>query len=253
MPKLSALLIVYNEIRQLPSAIDTVAFADEIIVIDSYSNDGTYEALLKDSRVQVIQKEFVDYASQRNFALTKATHNWVLFIDADERIPDALRKEIQQTIANDSALSAYYFYRQFMFKEKPLRYSGLQTDKIYRLFQKDKSAYIPSKLVHENLDVNGESGILKNKLLHYFYNDYETYKGKMIAYGKLKGKELFLKGERYSVVKQYLKPIYKFLTHYVIRLGILDGKKGWIISKLNALSVSERYKELKRLRTLPPE
>lgn len=239
--------------EQMPKAIDTVAFADEIIVIDSFSNDGTYEALLNDSRVQVIQKKFVDFASQRNFALTKASHNWVLFIDADERIPALLRKEIQKTITSDSPAAAYYFYRQFMFKKKPLRFSGLQTDKIYRLFQKDMATYIPSKIVHEDLEVIGESGAMKNKLLHYFYDDYNIYKGKMIAYGKLKGKELFLKGDRHSLLKQYLKPLYKFITHYIIRLGVLDGKKGWIISKLNALSVYERYKELKRLRSLPPE
>ncbi|MBZ0325989.1 MAG: glycosyltransferase family 2 protein [Altibacter sp.] len=253
MSKLSALLIVYNEIKQLPDAIDTVAFADEIIVIDSYSNDGTYEALLNDKRVQVFQKKFGDYASQRNFALSKAAHEWVLFIDADERIPEVLREEIQQTLLGNPHIAAYYFYRQFMYKGKPLRFSGLQTDKIYRLFKKDRASYIPSKLVHENLEVVGESGMLKHKLLHFFYEDYETYKGKMIAYGKLKGKELFLKGERYSLLKRYLKPLYKFLTHYIIRLGILDGKKGWIISKLNALSVSERYRELRRLQRLSPE
>ncbi len=246
-------MIVYNERKHLPKAIDTVSFADEIIVVDSYSTDGTFEFLQKDARVQVFQKKFEDYASQRNYALSLASYEWVLFLDADERIPDALRKEIEHTLVLPQPKAAYYFYRQFMFCGKPLRFSGLQSDKIYRLFQKDKATYIPSKLVHENLEVCGESGILKHKLLHYFYDNYDTYKGKMIAYGRLKGKELFLKGERYTVFKQYLKPLYKFLNHYVIRLGILDGKKGWIISKLNALSVIERYKELKRLRSASPK
>ncbi|MCW9037460.1 glycosyltransferase family 2 protein [Altibacter sp.] len=253
MPKLSALLIVFNERKHLPEAIDTVAFADEIIVVDSYSTDGTFEFLQNDRRVQVFQKKFEDYASQRNYALSLVSNRWVLFLDADERIPDMLRKEIEHTLTLQQPKAAYFFYRQFMFCGKPLRFSGLQSDKIYRLFQKDKATYIPSKLVHENLEVNGESGILKHKLLHYFYDDYDTYKGKMIAYGRLKGKELFLKGKRYFVLKHYLKPLYKFLTHYIIRLGILDGKKGWIISKLNALSVVVRYKELKRLRSAAPE
>ncbi|PKA83759.1 glycosyltransferase involved in cell wall biosynthesis [Ulvibacter sp. MAR_2010_11] len=253
MPKLSALLIVYNEIKHLPQVINNLSFADEIIVVDSFSTDGTFETLQQDKRVVVFQKKFEDYASQRNFAISKANNKWILFLDADERITEALKEEILQIIQTDTPKSAYYFYRQFMYKNKPLRFSGLQTDKIYRLFQKNKAHYNPSKLVHENLEVIGEKGVLKHKLLHYFYDDYNTYKGKMIAYGKLKGKELFQQGERYSVAKRYLKAWYKFLTHYIIRLGILDGKKGLIISKLNALSVSERYKELKRLQSLSPK
>ncbi len=253
MPKLSALLIVYNEIKHLPDVIDTLSFADEIIAVDSFSTDGTYEALQEDSRVQVFQKKFEDYASQRNYAISKATYNWILFLDADERISNELREEIQKIIRSANPKAAYYFYRKCMFKDKPLLFSGYQTDKIYRLFQKDKVQYIPSRLVHEDLKVKGESGILKHKLLHYFYEDYNSYKGKMVAYGKLKGKELYLKGERYSVLKRYLRPFYKFINHYIIRLGILDGKKGWIISKLNALSATERYKELKRLHASSPK
>lgn len=253
MSKLSALLIVYNEIKHLPAAIDTVAFADEIIVVDSFSTDGTYEALLQDDRLSVFQKEFEDYASQRNYAIGLAKNNWVLFLDADERIPPSLQAEMKQVIQENSFIAAYYCYRQFMFKSKPLRFSGLQSDKIYRLFQKDRARYIPSKLVHENLEVDGPSDIFKTKMLHFFYDDYETYKSKMTAYGKLKAKELFLNGEKFSRFKLCAKPLYKFINHYLLRLGILDGKKGWIISKLNALSVTVRYQELRRLWAISPE
>ena len=136
---------------------------------------------------------------------------------------------------------------------KKLRFSGLQTDKIYRLFQRSKASYIKHKIVHENLEVQGESGVLKHKLDHYFFYDYNIYKGKMIAYGKLKGLELHTQGEKYNAMVAAFKPCYKFFSHYILRLGILDGKKGWVISKLNALSVKERYKELKRLQSLSPE
>ncbi len=253
MPKLTALLIVYNESKQLPAAIDTVAFADQIIVVDSFSTDGTYKKLQQDPRVTVVQKEFINYADQRNYALSLASNDWVLFIDADERIAEALKAEIQETIGLEKPKAAYYFYRQCYYYNQKLRFSGLQTDKIYRLFQKSKAKYITNKIVHENLEVQGESGSLTQKLDHYFFNDYGVYKAKMIAYGKLKGQELFNKGAHYYWVKALFKPWYKFITHYIIRLGILDGKKGYIISKLNALSVTERYKELKRLHLVAPK
>ena len=253
MPKLSALLIVFNEARQLPAAIDTVAFADEIIVVDSFSTDGTYQTLQQDSRVTVVQRAFVNYAEQRNYALTLANNDWVLFVDADERISPILQAEIVQTINSEAPKAAYYFYRQCYYFKQKLRFSGLQTDKIYRLFRKSKAAYMAHKIVHETLEVQGQSGILNNKLDHYFFDDYNTYKNKMISYGKLKGQELFNRGARYSWLKATLKRWYKFCTHFIIRLGFLDGKKGLVISKLNALSVKERYKELKRLQSLAPK
>lgn len=253
MHKLTALLIVFNELDHLPDVIDSVAFADEIVVLDSFSTDGTYEALQNDPRVRVEQRSFDNYAAQRTHAISLAQYDWILFIDADERVSEALQKEITAILNGTTHKDAYYFYRQFYFKDKPLRFSGLQTDKIYRLFNKHKARYIKHKIVHENLEVDGQSGIFKNKLDHYFYSDYDDYRNRMVAYGKLKGKELFQQKKSFSLLKLWFKPLYKFITHYLIRLGILDGKKGWIISKLNALSVKERYKELRRLQSLSPE
>ncbi len=253
MQKLTALLIVYNEINHLPAVIDSVAFASEIIVVDSFSTDGTYEALMADARVTVVQRTFDQYAAQRTYAITLASHDWILFVDADERVSEVLKQEIKTVLNFEDTKAAYYFYRQFYFKDKPLRFSGLQTDKVYRLFDKNRANYIPHKIVHETLQVQGEYGIFKNKLDHYFYQDYHDYRQRMVAYGKLKGKELFEQKKTFSLLKLWFKPLYKFITHFIIRLGILDGKKGWIISKLNALSVTERYKELRRLQSLPPE
>ena len=134
-----------------------------------------------------------------------------------------------------------------MFKDKPLHFSGWQTDKNFRLFKKEDCSYIRERLVHETLQVNGEIGVLKHKLIHYSYDDYSKYRKKMMSYGKLRAKELFLKGEKFNILKLIFKPIYKFLYDYIIRLGFLDGKKGIIICYLNALSVYARYPELKKL------
>lgn len=244
---LSGLIITYNEIKHIKEVLENISFTDEIIVVDSFSTDGTVEIIKSFPNVKLFQRKFDDFTSQRNYALSLAKNNWVLFIDADERITPNLQEEILSIIHSENTKDAYYFYRKFYYKNKPLHFSGWQTDKNFRLFKKDKCIYKSERLVHETLAVNGTTGILKNKLLHYSFDDYNKYKRKMISYGKLRAKELYLKGEKYSVLKQIFKPIYKFLYDYIIRLGILDGKKGIVICYLNALSVYARYLELKKL------
>ena len=113
--------------------------------------------------------------------------------------------------------------------------------------EKSKVKFTDKKIVHEALEVNGNSCILKEKLTHYCYKNYEDYKGKMLKYGRLKAKEAFYKEKQFNYLSLVLRPLWKFFNHYVIRLGFLDGKKGIIVCYLNALGVYERYIELKRL------
>ncbi len=245
--KLSALIITYNEMGYIEKCINSIAFADEIIVVDSFSTDGTYEYLQKHPKVKVIQNPFENFTAQKSFTLKQATNDWVLFVDADEIVSDKLQKEIAETINNPNACEAYWFYRKFMFQDTPLNFSGWQTDKNHRLFRKSKARFTDRKIVHETLDVDGTSCILKEKLTHYCYKNYQDYKGKMFRYGQLKAKEAFYKEKQFNYVFMILKPFWKFFNHFVIRLGFLDGKRGFTISYLNALGVLERYRELKKL------
>lgn len=245
---LSALIITFNEENHISEVIKDLDFTDEIIVVDSFSTDNTVVLVNASEKARLIQNKFVDYTTQRNFAIDCAKNPWILFLDADERFTEELREEVIETIQKKDAKSAYLFYRTFIFENQKLRFSGWQTDKIFRLFQKDKARYTTERLVHEKLTVNGEIGKLKNKLIHFSYTDYETYKGKMVSYGKFKAKEEFLKGVKPNFYHFYLHPAYKFLYQYLVRLGFLDGKKGIIICYLNALSVTERYRELKKMR-----
>lgn len=245
---LSALIITYNEENNIESVIKDLDFAAEIIVIDSFSTDQTVAIASGFTNVKVVQHAFENYAKQRNFALNLAQNNWILFLDADERLGSELKDEIIEIIHQKESHSAYYFYRTFMFKATKLHFSGWQTDKIFRLFQKDKAHYALQKIVHEKLIVNGSIGKLKNKLIHYSYKDYSSYKQKMILYGKLKAKEEFSKGTQPHFFHFYIRPLYQFLYQYLIRMGILDGKKGIIICYLNALSVHARFQELKKIK-----
>jgi len=245
--KITALVIAYNEIGYIEKCIESVSFADEIIVVDSYSTDGTYEYLKNHTQVKVIQHPFSNFTLQKSFALKQASNDWVLFLDSDETVSDKLRKEIIETVNSGADYVAYWFYRKFMFQNSPLNFSGWQTDKNYRLFRKSKARFSDKKIVHETLVVNGKSGILKEKLTHYCYKSYEDYKSKMLKYGQLKAKEDFYREKRFNLAFLVLKPLWKFVNHFFIRLGFLDGKKGIIISYLNALGDLERYRELKKL------
>ncbi|MEX0274490.1 MAG: glycosyltransferase family 2 protein [Flavobacteriaceae bacterium] len=245
--KISALIITYNEMGYIEKCLDSVAFADEIIVVDSYSTDGTYEYLKAHPKAKVVQHPFSNFTAQKSFALAQASNDWILFLDADEIVTEKLQNEIVRTVQSSPQHSAYWFYRKFMFQNSPLHFSGWQTDKNYRLFRKSKAKFSDKKLVHETLEVDGSSGILNERLIHYCYKNYEDYKGKMLRYGQLKAKEDFYREKGYSSFLMVLKPVWKFFNHYILRLGILDGKRGIIVCYLNALSVLERFRELRRL------
>ncbi|MBU2945202.1 glycosyltransferase family 2 protein [Zobellia uliginosa] len=246
--KLTALIITFNEMEHIKKCIFSVSFADEIIVVDSYSTDGTFEYLETLPNVRVIQRPFKNFTDQKSFTLDKASNDWVLFVDADEIVPSSLRKEISQTIKDPNALNAYWFYRKFMFKNSKLNYSGWQTDKNIRLFKKSKCQFAQNKLVHETLQVNGKTGVLKEKLTHYCYKGYSDYKAKMVHYGKLKAKELYANNRSSNLFKLIGKPSWKFAYNYIIRLGFIDLRKGFTVCYLNALSVYVRYDELSKLK-----
>lgn len=247
--KISALLITFNEEDNINEVLANLSFADEIIVVDSYSTDNTINLIKEHKNVQLICRKFINYTDQKRYALEQANYDWVLFLDADERITPTLKNEILDVINNPNKAVAFYFQRTFMFKSKKLHFSGWQSDKNYRLFRKSKVSFDQDRIVHETLVVNGLSRTLTNKLLHYSYKSYDDYKGKMLKYGKMKAREEVKKGKKAHWYHFIFRPLYKFLNHYIIRLGILDGKKGFIICYLNALGVWARYKELKLLQS----
>lgn len=246
-PNLSVLIITLNEEVHMRELLTELTFADEIIIVDSYSTDKTKEIATSFPNVKFIEHPFENYTSQRNFAIDQAKNNWILFMDADERLTPGFKQEVIDLISQNPKHSAYLVHRIFMFQDQVLRFSGWQTDKIFRLFNKQNARYTDERLVHEKLKINGKIGLMKHKIIHYSYSNYDDYKAKMISYGNLKALEAKIKNKKPSLLISVLHPIYTFLYNYIIRLGILDGKKGIIICYLNAMSVKVRYKELKKL------
>ena len=251
--KISALIITYNEENHINDVLQNIDFADEIIVVDSFSNDSTLQKLKAFPHVKVITREFKNFADQRNFAIDQANHEWILFIDADERITPALKKEILHTVSDSTSATGFMFKRKMFFNNKVINYSGFQTDTTYRLFKNGCVKYQEDKIVHEIPIIKGTSSILNNKMLHYSITDAQNYKNKMMHYAKLKALELFNKGKRASIFHFIFRPPYKFITNYILRLGFLDGKEGFQLSYLSAYGVYYRYCELKKLANSLPE
>lgn len=240
MIKLTVIIPTLNEESNIQRALDSVFFADEIIVIDSYSKDGTVK-ILKNNNVTLLQRKFDDFSSQKNYAIQQASNNWVLMIDADEEVTVELRKEIKNILSKELNVVGFYIKRNNFVENKRLKYGGYSS-KIVRLFNKNHCFY--KGIVHETILTTGKLENLVGKINHYTYKDYDQFKKKMNYYAILRAQELFLKGNRVTLFHSYIKPFVRFLIHYVIKLGFLDGKKGVVFSYLMAYGVSKRYKEL---------
>jgi glycosyltransferase involved in cell wall biosynthesis len=247
--KLSILILTYNEERYIKDLLEKIEFADEILVLDSFSTDRTVEIVKSFSSVKLIQNKFKNYADQRNFAIANSKNDWVLFLDADERLTPKLELEIKSLLNSTIDSVAYSMPRVFMFKEKVMHFTGTQTDLVLRLFNKNHCTYLADKLVHEKLEVNGKSSFLKNKMIHYTYYDYQIFKKKIIKYGILKAQEKNIKGKKYSFLMHVFHPIFTFISYYFLKLGFLDGYRGIVLSYLFSYSVYARYNELKRLQS----
>ena len=254
MDKLTAIIPTFNEEENIQRAIDSVAFADEILVIDSFSTDKTLEIVAKNPQVKLIQRVFDNFSNQKNFAIQKATHNWIFLLDADEEVTKKLELEVKKKIVKPTNFTGFYVYRNFYFQHKKLNFSGWQRDKVIRLFKKNDNIY--KGKVHEKIFSKGKVGFLKHRLNHYSYKNKTQYKAKLLKYAKLQAEELLDKKAYVTPFHIFLKPSIRFFIHYVFKLGFLDGKSGFTMSYLSAYGVYKRYEELsnfrkKNIKTLP--
>lgn len=243
--KLTALVITLNEEKNVRELMHNLDFADEIIVVDSYSTDKTLEILAEFKNVKVYQHSFNNFSEQRNTAMQYASNNWVLFIDADERISEDLKSEILTTIQSNNTQRGYFIKRKFYFFNTPVHFSGLQSDKNLRLFKKENAFY--TGLVHEKLNFTENVGTLSSYLIHYSYTHHEHFKEKVFYYNRLKAIEKVKNNNKPNTFIANLHPFYTFLNRYFFRLGFLDGKKGFIICSIYSKGIKERYLEWNRL------
>lgn len=240
--KISALAITLNEAHNIERYVESLWFADEIIIVDSLSTDETVFLASKYKNVTVYQREFDNFSSQKNFAISKAKNDWVTFFDLDEEIPEPLANEIVEISKNPKAI-AYFVKRDYNFMGKRIKYSGFQTDYVIRFFNKNYCQY-NSNLVHELIEANGETEKLKNPSPHYTYKSFDHYTGKLHQYSQLQARMLYEKGKKPNLYHFLFRPWYRFWHQYIVRLGILDGKEGFILAYVSAFSVFKRYVNL---------
>lgn len=240
--KISAIAITLNEAETIDSFLKSLWFVDEIIIVDSFSTDQTVALASAHEKVRVLQRKFDDFSSQKNFALSKAKNDWVVFFDPDEEVTKPLADEIIETLKNPKSV-AYFVKRELHFMGKRIKYSGFQTDWIVRVFNRNHCAY-DGNLVHEVLKTEGATGKLKNRLPHHTYKSFDDYTGKLHRYSALQAQMLYDKKKRPKLHHFIIRPSYRFWHQYILRLGILDGKEGFILSYINAFSVFKRYVNL---------
>jgi glycosyltransferase involved in cell wall biosynthesis len=241
MNKITAIIPTLNEEIHIAAAIESVSFADEIIVIDSFSTDKTVE-IAETCHVKIIKRKFDDFSSQKNFAIQEAKYPWIYILDADERVTPEVEKEILEAVKNPNDCVGFYVRRTFYFHGEKVNYCGFQRDKVIRLFLKEYCEY--KGLVHETISATGKLGFFKNKIDHFSYRGYDLYIKKINKYASLQAKELHRKGKKATIFHFLIKPFVRFVIHYVIRLGFLDGYKGYIICRTYSYRVSVRYIKL---------
>ena len=244
--KITAIIPTFNEELHIEGAIKSVDFADEIIVIDSYSTDKTVE-LAEKHNVRLIQRVFDDFSSQKNYAIDLANNDWIYILDADERVTDQLREEILAAVQNPEDKVGFYVYRTYYFIGRKMNYSGWQSDKVIRLFLKKYCQY-NGNLVHETIKSEGPLGFFENKLEHYSYRGFDHYISKMNQYSWLQAKELHRRNKKVSVYHILVKPPARFVIHFFIRLGFLDGFPGFVVAVTQSYGVLSRYTKLWLLR-----
>ena len=247
--KLSVLITTYNEAENIEGVLGSVAnWVDEIIIVDSFSTDDTV-ALAKAFDVKILQRKYVSPADQKNWIIPQAANDWILILDADERVTPKLKTEIVTLLQEQPSKDAYWIPRQSFFMGKKVRYSGWQGDAVIRLIKRDKCRYDDVQ-VHEEIKTDRiEVGRLKNKLEHYTYKDLDHFLAKMQRYSDWSAQDHFKKTPKVTFFHLYLKPFFRFIKHYIFQLGFLDGKVGFIISAIMAWGVFLRYVKIQEIRS----
>jgi len=243
MTKITAIIPTLNEEIHIADAIKSVRFADEIIVIDSFSIDKTLE-IAEGLNVKIIKRKFDDFSSQKNFAIEKACNDWIFVLDADEELPENLVEEIKNTLNKTHGNIGFYFNRDFYFMGKKIRYGGYNNNKVIRLFDRRFCKY-NGNLVHEKIIAKGKLGQIKEPMLHWSYKSFSHYLTKVHRYKELQAKELLVKGKKSTFMHILFKPGFRFFSHYILKLGFLDGFRGFVIASIQAYGILIKFIYLK--------
>ena len=238
MPSLSAIVITRNEAGKIADCLDSLSFCDERIVVDCGSEDDTVSrALAHGARVE--HHAFEGFGAQKNFALSLASGEWVLSVDADERVSPALAAEITTAIGEKDA-DGYEMPRLSSFLGRKMRHSGWYPDHVLRVFRRDRARF-SNDLVHERVLCEGPVRRLQEPLLHFPVDRIEDALSRMDRYSSTGAEQMMASGRRITFASGFLHGFWTFIRTYVLRAGFLDGREGLLLAIANAEGSYYRY------------
>lgn len=248
---ISACIIAGNEAGNIAECIDSVAFCAETVVVDSLSTDGTAD-LARARGCRVIEQAFLGHVRQKQLAVDSASHDWVLCVDADERVDPSLRAAIERCLAvPDPAIAGYEVNRHSRYLGRFIDHGGWFPEWRLRLFDRRRGRWAGVD-PHDRVEVDGPTRRLDGELLHFNYRSIEHHVAKIDRYTSIMVRERVAAGERASLAKLVLRPPARFLRMYVARQGFRDGTRGLIVATMGAFYVFLKYAKLWEARHAPP-
>jgi glycosyltransferase involved in cell wall biosynthesis len=245
MPAISATIITYNESANIGRAIRSLACADEVVVIDSSSTDGTPE-IASGLGARVITHTFEGFAAQKNISSERARFDWVLSLDADEELNSQAQAAVRDWKRGEPAAAGYQFARRAQYLGRWILHSGWYPDYKLRLFDRRRGSW-QGAYVHESVVVKGAVATLPGEILHYTCNSLEEHRQRIEFYTDLAAREMFDRGEQVNFLRRTLAPPWVFLNTYLLRLGMLDGTPGYMIAKMAGRYVGRKYAKLEAM------
>jgi glycosyltransferase involved in cell wall biosynthesis len=233
--RLSAAIITWNEEERLRACLESVAWADEVVVVDAESTDKTV-MIAREFTDRVWARPWPGFAAQKNFALEQTTGEWVLSLDADERVAGELRAEIERVLGARAAADGYSIPRKNFFWGAWVRHGGLYPDWQLRLFRRGRGRFV-EHAVHESIRVEGRVDRLTQPLLHESYRSLEEFVARSNRYSTLAARQWFASGRRVGPPDLILRPLGRFASMYFMKGGLLDGRRGLLLAILYAYYV----------------
>lgn len=242
MQSLTLIVITKNEEGQIARCLNSVPFANQKVVVDSGSSDRTVE-IARGLGAQVVQtSDWPGFGPQKNRALEWARGDWVLSLDADEYLSAPLQEEIRQVLESTDS-DAFRFPRRSSYCGQFMRHSGWYPDYVTRLFRRGNARF-SEDVVHEQLIVNGRMGTLRHDLMHESFKTLEDVLSKLNAYSSAGAEKMYRSGRRGSLTQAVVRGLWAFFRTYVLRLGFLDGRRGFLLAVSNAEGTYYRYLKL---------
>jgi len=246
MPPLSATIITRNEARGVARAIRSLACADEVVVVDAESTDGT-RAVAESLGARVLVHPWAGFAAQKNFAVQQAQHDWILSLDADEELNADAQAAVARWKTSEPGVAGYQFARRAQYLGRWILHSGWYPDHKLRLFDRRRGRW-QGDYVHESVVVSGRVETLEGEILHYTCDSLEEHRKRIEFYTELAAREMLERGEAASLVRRLLAPPWIFFLTYFFRLGVLDGYQGFWIARMAARYVRRKYAKWAELR-----